>query len=284
MNTSTIIPGPSMPPTARSSGTVSDTARHASESGPTVSSGPRIENSAPAVVDASRLVVTSWPTLASTARMRPTSCAGSVTTPSAFVPSSGMSDRTTTSVASIGLRAGIATAATTPVVVLRPDWPACCCALLIRKNAAPPATTASTTPSRTIHRPRLDGSLYSISIAYASRSVGSARSRRPLGFVAVPDRLVPRHQPRHLTATQVGVVHVGVDAADRIAVNAVAVDRGNPVHREAHDVYVLGRRAGGGDVEHDRHEVGDLLAVGVGAGRPDRQGILTGRERPPVEA
>ena len=132
MNTSTTIPGPSMPPTARSSVTVSDTARHASESGATVSSGPRIENSAPAVVDASRFVVSSWPGLTSTAGIRPTTCAGSETTPSALVPSSGMSVRRTTSSASIGLRAGIARTATTALVVLRPDWPACCCALLIR--------------------------------------------------------------------------------------------------------------------------------------------------------
>ena len=112
--------------------TVSDTARHASESGATVSSGRRIENWAPAVVEASRFVVTSWPGLTSTARIRPTTAPGSVTTPSAFVPSSGMSERRTTSSASIGLRAGIARVATTAVVVLRPDWPACCCALLIR--------------------------------------------------------------------------------------------------------------------------------------------------------
>ena len=42
--TSTVSPGRIIPPTARSSGTVIETARQASLSGATVSPGPRIEN------------------------------------------------------------------------------------------------------------------------------------------------------------------------------------------------------------------------------------------------
>jgi hypothetical protein len=76
--------------------------------------------------------VISWPVRTSIARMRPTTWVLSLMMPSALVPSSGMSERTATSPASIGLRAGIGRTATTAEIVLRPDWPACCWAWLIR--------------------------------------------------------------------------------------------------------------------------------------------------------
>ena len=57
-NTSTVWFGVSSPPTARSSGTVIEIARHSSLSGPTVSSGPSTENCPPSALEASRFVVT----------------------------------------------------------------------------------------------------------------------------------------------------------------------------------------------------------------------------------
>ena len=57
---------------------------------------------------------------------------GFLTMPAAFVPSSGMSVRTSRSVASSGLRAGMSILATTASVSLRPDCPALSWAELIR--------------------------------------------------------------------------------------------------------------------------------------------------------
>ena len=61
--TSTVIPAVIRPPTARSSGTVIETARQAIESGAIVSPGSRIEKPVvpPPAVVLSRLLVTIWP-------------------------------------------------------------------------------------------------------------------------------------------------------------------------------------------------------------------------------
>ena len=74
---------------------------------------------------------------------------GVETMPCALVSSIGIS-RTTTSVSSMILRAGIVWSATTTATRCSPAWPACCCAWLMRKNAAPPATTARMTPTMTM--------------------------------------------------------------------------------------------------------------------------------------
>ena len=110
--TSTVWPAFRRPPTARSSETVSETARQASESGLTDSSGPRIENWPPSEDEASMFVVTSWPCRIVTAGIRPMTSWTSVATPAALVSSSGTS-RTVTSSATIAWRAGIARTATT---------------------------------------------------------------------------------------------------------------------------------------------------------------------------
>src|SRR6058998_300798 len=99
----------------------------------------------------------------------------------------------------------------------------------------------------TIQRPRRLGSLYSISTWEASKWVG-----------AVPARLVPGHESRHLTAAQSGIVHVGVNAGDRIAEDAVGRTSDGTRHacepegREPKDVDVLVARAGRGDRDADR--------------------------------
>ena len=74
--TSTDWPAWSRPPTARSSETVREIARQASESGLTDSSGPRIENWPPSADEASMLVVTSWPCRIETAGIRPMTSPG----------------------------------------------------------------------------------------------------------------------------------------------------------------------------------------------------------------
>ena len=76
-------------------------ARQASESGLTVSSGRRIENAPPWTVEASMLVVMSWPWRMVTAGSRPTTSRGSVKMPLTFVSSRG-TERTATSRAVIG--------------------------------------------------------------------------------------------------------------------------------------------------------------------------------------
>src|SRR3954453_481103 len=111
-STSTDWPGLSMPPTARSSATVIDTARNGSESGVTDSSGPRIENAAPSVDELSMLVVTSWFWRIVTAGTRPITWLTSLTTPLAFESSSG-TWRTATSVGLTAWRAGMTATATT---------------------------------------------------------------------------------------------------------------------------------------------------------------------------
>ena len=111
MNTSTAMPALSTPPTARSSATVIDTARQASESGATDSSGLRIAKPRPTVPEASRFGVRSWPGATSTASRRPMIWDESEIR-LALVPSSGMSLRSTMSVSAMGLRARIGTAAT----------------------------------------------------------------------------------------------------------------------------------------------------------------------------
>ena len=132
IRTSTVIPGWSSPPTARSSGTVSDTARHASESGAIVSPGSRIENWAPAAAPASMFWVRIWSCRTVTASTRPMTSSGCLKTiASEFVGSSG-TWRTSTSSASIGLRAGIGWTATTTSVFCSAPWPAFCWAWLIR--------------------------------------------------------------------------------------------------------------------------------------------------------
>ena len=129
-NTSTLSPTVSMPPTARSSETVIEMARHGAVSGPKLSSGVRIENGAPSVADASMLVVTSWPWRIVTAAMRPMTRFASVMTPFALVGSSGTS-RTVTSAALTGSRAGIVATATTRLILLVVGSFAFCWAWLI---------------------------------------------------------------------------------------------------------------------------------------------------------
>ena len=79
--TSTVWLAVSRPPTARSSGTVIEIARHSGLSGATVSSGPRTENWPPSVLEASRLVVTIWPARTVTAGTRPMTLSGVDTMP-----------------------------------------------------------------------------------------------------------------------------------------------------------------------------------------------------------
>ncbi len=164
---STVWPAWRRPPTARSSGTVIETARQAGESGATVSVGPRIENWEPWVWPASMLARTIWPSRMGTPATSPAILAGSAKTPLAFVPSTGTS-RTTRSPASMTFRLGISLAATTTAVVWRPAWLACCWTPVRRMNAAAPAKRASTSPMATMNLPRRPGSRYSSSIVGAA--------------------------------------------------------------------------------------------------------------------
>ena len=109
---STVALAVTRPPTARSSGTVIETARQFSESGAIVSPGPMIENCPPVAVEAIMFVVIIASVGTETARIRPMTLLGSLIA-SSFVGSSGTSVRTVTSSASTGLRAGIARFATT---------------------------------------------------------------------------------------------------------------------------------------------------------------------------
>jgi hypothetical protein len=98
---------------------VSETARHASESGATVSPGSRIENWPPVADEASMFWVSIWPWRTVTASTRPMTSSGFLMTiASEFVASSGIW-RTSTSSASTGLRAAIARVATTTPVFCR---------------------------------------------------------------------------------------------------------------------------------------------------------------------
>ena len=95
----------------------------------------------------------------------------------------------------------------------------------------------------TIALPRFEGSRYSISMGVACLPVpGPTRvtARRPAVRCAVPYRLVPGHQPRHLTAEQSGIVGIGDHRGDRVGVDGVRVDRGDAHDREADDVDVVG--------------------------------------------
>ena len=128
---STVMPGWRRPPTARSSGTVSDTARQFSDASVIVSPGSRIENWPPVTAEASMFWVSIWPWKAETASTRPITWSGCLMTiASEFVASSGIS-RTSTSAGSTGLRAGIGRVATTTATFASAPWPACCWAWLM---------------------------------------------------------------------------------------------------------------------------------------------------------
>src|SRR3954452_577 len=75
---STFWPAAMRPPSARSSGTLMATARHAGEFGPIVSSGLRTVTVPFAVVDANIVDVTGWPGRIAMAAMCPTAADGSV--------------------------------------------------------------------------------------------------------------------------------------------------------------------------------------------------------------
>jgi hypothetical protein len=117
---STGCPGCSVPPTARSSGTVMLTARRSGIDGSNSSPGRRIEKMAPASVDASRFGVRSWPALTGTLTTRPSTWSMLVNAIS-LIGSTGTL-RITTSASSIALRPGISAAATTTWRISTSPW------------------------------------------------------------------------------------------------------------------------------------------------------------------
>src|SRR6188474_3229460 len=120
---------------------------------------------------------------------------------------------------------------------------------------------ARTMPTTTMNFPRFAGSRYSISIVREPPSPGPARAgarRSEVMDVPCPFRLVPGHQPRHLTAEQSGIAGIRDHGGDRIPGDCVRVHRRDAHDGEADDVHVFARRrAADGNVDRDLEEVSD---------------------------
>ena len=209
VRTSTVMPGWSNPPTARSSGTVSETARHASESGATVSPGSRIENWPPVAVEASMFWVSIWSWRTVTARTRPMTSSGCLKTiASEFVGSSGT--WRTVDVAGLDRLAGRDRPGRDDDVDLLEGALAGLLLGLVDQEERRAAGGEGEDDADDDDRPCLASTGPGIPSPWCRvpPSSGSPRvtARRPAVRCAVPVRLVPGHQPRHLTAAQSGIV------------------------------------------------------------------------------
>ena len=141
---STRSPALSVPPTARSSATVTDTARRSGPDGSYFWPGSRIEKPWPALVDASRLRVTSWPALIVTPLMRPRTSSTRVNA-AALVGSAG-TERVATSPSSMGLRLAMSRTATTTLRIST-AFVSVRFANRSATNTTPPTMSAITTPT-----------------------------------------------------------------------------------------------------------------------------------------
>src|SRR3990170_72246 len=255
---STRWPATRVPATARSSGTLTLTARRWGPFGSYSCPGSRMEKACPEAFEASMVRVTICPVEIGTPLSRPST--SSMRVKAASLVGSAGTLRIATSPSSIGLRGGISRTATTTCRISAGPWGA---RLPKRSKAktSPPTISATTRPTATYSFDRL----VLLSLYSSSTTSGLLWS-------------VPGEEPCPLGAAQGLVVGVGIHAAHRATRDCVGVETGHLEYREADDVDVRAAAGRGGHGEGDRLQVGHRLAISVCAGAADVEAVAAGSQ------
>src|SRR3989304_2245545 len=234
---STRWPATRVPATARSSGTLTLTARRGGPFGSYSCPGSRMEKACPEAFEASMVRVTICPVEIGTPLSRPSTSSMRVKADS-LVGSAGTLRIGTPPSPASRLRGGPPRPPPTPCRTSAGPWGA---RLPKRSKAktSPPTISATTRPTATYSFDRL----VLLSLYSSSTTSGLLWS-------------VPGEEPCPLGAAQGLVVGVGIHAAHRATRDCVGVETGHLEYREADDVDVRAAPGRGGHGEGGRRQVG----------------------------